>query len=86
MKGGGSADVELVKGQKIKLSLNEIHAKSGDSSMIFVDYKNLCKVVDIDSKVLLSMGVIFDTLQIYPFLKAFFSQEQKKNIFAACHF
>ena len=51
LKGGGSAEVELVKGEEIKLSLNDTHSKSGTSSMIYVDYKNLCKVISIGSKV-----------------------------------
>jgi len=51
LKGGGSAEVELVKGQQIKLSLNDTHSKSGDSSVVYVDYKNLCKVVSLGSKV-----------------------------------
>lgn len=58
LKGGGSAEVELVKGQNIKLSLNDTHSKSGDSSVVYVDYKNLCKVVEIGSKIFVDDGLI----------------------------
>ena len=51
LKGGGSAEVELVKGKTIKLSLDDAHCNSGDASMIYVDYKNLCKVVAVGNKV-----------------------------------
>ena len=45
LKGGGSAEVELVEGNMIKLSLDEKDFENGDASCIFVDYKNLTKVV-----------------------------------------
>lgn len=51
LKGGGSAEVELVKGNKIKLSLNDADRESGTVDSIFVDYKNLSKVVNLGDRV-----------------------------------
>ncbi|CAK8697399.1 unnamed protein product [Clavelina lepadiformis] len=58
LKGGGSADVELMKGKTIKLSLDEANFECGDASMIYVDYKNLCKVVSIGSRIFVDDGLI----------------------------
>lgn len=58
LKGGGSAEVELVKGNKIKLSLNEKDKESGDASTIYIDYKNLVKVTGVGKKVFIDDGLI----------------------------
>uniref|UniRef100_H2ZLQ3 Pyruvate kinase n=1 Tax=Ciona savignyi TaxID=51511 RepID=H2ZLQ3_CIOSA len=58
LKGGGSADVELVKGKTIKLSLDEADFERGDASCIFVDYKNLNKVVNIGNRIFVDDGLI----------------------------
>ena len=51
LKGGGSAIVTLVKGKTITLSLNEAHREEGNIDRIFVDYKNLPKVIEKGTKV-----------------------------------
>merc|ERR1719209_40552 len=58
LKGGGSAEVELVEGNMIKLSLDEAHFESGDASCIFVDYKNLTKVVKAGDTIYVDDGLI----------------------------
>nr|XP_002129546.2 pyruvate kinase PKM [Ciona intestinalis] len=58
LKGGGSADVELVKGNTIKLSLDEENFEKGDASCIYVDYKNLNKVINIGNRIFVDDGLI----------------------------
>jgi len=45
LKGGGSAVLNLVKGAKITLSLMDQDKESGDIDRVWVDYKNLPKVI-----------------------------------------
>lgn len=58
LKGGGRAEVELVKGNKIKLSLDEANKENGDASCIFVDYRNLSKVVVPGKRIFVDDGLI----------------------------
>jgi len=58
LKGGGSAEVELVEGKMIKLSLDEKDFETGDASCIYVDYKNLTKVVKKGDSIFVDDGLI----------------------------
>lgn len=58
LKGGGSAIVTLVKGKTITLSLNEAHREEGNIDRIFVDYKNLPKVIEKDDLIFIDDGLI----------------------------
>ncbi|XP_039256585.1 pyruvate kinase PKM-like [Styela clava] len=58
LKGGGSAEVELVKGKKFKLSLNDADKESGDASSVYVDYRNLSKVIGVGKRVFIDDGLI----------------------------
>ncbi|XP_033116768.1 pyruvate kinase PKM-like, partial [Anneissia japonica] len=58
LKGGGSAEVELKAGNKIRLSFDDAHAESGTEECIFVDYKNMPKILDIGAVVYIDDGLI----------------------------
>lgn len=58
LKGGGSAEVELKKGSRITLSLDDADKESGDSDKIYVDYKNLLKVVKAGDKIFVDDGLM----------------------------
>ncbi|XP_033100589.1 pyruvate kinase PKM-like [Anneissia japonica] len=58
LKGGGSAEVELKAGNKIRLSFNDAHAESGTEECIFVDYKNMPKILDTGSVVYIDDGLL----------------------------
>ncbi|XP_070545809.1 pyruvate kinase PKM-like [Ptychodera flava] len=58
LKGGGSAEIELVKGEKIRLSLDPKYSESGDKDRIYVDYKNITKVVNVGGKIYVDDGLI----------------------------
>jgi len=58
LSGGGSAEVELVRGKKIVLSLDSKDKESGDASKIYVDYGNLLKVVKLGSRIFVDDGLI----------------------------
>jgi len=55
---GGSAEVELVKGNMITLTTDESRYEDGDINTIFVDYKNITKVVSPGKKVYVDDGLI----------------------------
>ena len=44
LAGGASAEVELVKGQSIRLTCDESLESSGTAVNLYVDYKNITKV------------------------------------------
>ena len=55
---GGSAEIELKKGQKIRLSTDEKYFDIGDDKCIYVDYKNITKVLPVGGKVFIDDGLI----------------------------
>ena len=58
LKGGGSAVVDLIKGNKITLSLMDQDKENGDVERIWVDYKNLPKVIKNDDLIFIDDGLI----------------------------
>merc|ERR1739838_724441 len=58
LKGGGSAIVNLVKGNKITLSLMDADKESGDIDRVRVDYKNLPKVIAKNDLIFIDDGLI----------------------------
>lgn len=58
LKGGGSAIVNLVKGNKITLSLMDADKESGDMDRVWVDYKNLPKVIAKNDLIFVDDGLI----------------------------
>ncbi|XP_071444639.1 pyruvate kinase-like isoform X1 [Hetaerina americana] len=58
LEGGGSAEVELVKGKKIKLTTDKAFMEKGNDSVVFVDYENITKVVAIGNRIFVDDGLI----------------------------
>ncbi|KAI1706197.1 pyruvate kinase, barrel domain-containing protein [Ditylenchus destructor] len=58
LAGGGSAEVELKKGASIRLSTDPKFEESGTSTIVYVDYKNITKVVKVGSRVYVDDGLI----------------------------
>jgi pyruvate kinase len=55
---GATGEIELVEGQKFKLSLKKEDFEQGDSNMVYVDYANLAKTVKKSSKIYMDDGLI----------------------------
>jgi pyruvate kinase len=58
LEGGGSAIIQLVKGKHITLSLDDKDFKIGNVNKIFVDYKNLSKVIEKGDLIYIDDGLI----------------------------
>ncbi|KPJ19317.1 Pyruvate kinase, partial [Papilio machaon] len=58
LEGGGSAEVELKKGETIKLTTNPAYQEKGNAAMIYVDYKNITGVVKPGNKIFIDDGLI----------------------------
>lgn len=58
LKGGGSAVLNLVKGRSITLSLLEKDRNNGTIDKIFVEYRNLSKVIEKDDLIYIDDGLI----------------------------
>lgn len=58
LTGGGSAEVELVKGNSIRLTTDKNFENSGTAINLYVDYKNICKVLSAGSRVYIDDGLI----------------------------
>ncbi|XP_003242527.1 pyruvate kinase isoform X1 [Acyrthosiphon pisum] len=58
LEGGGSAEVELKKGELISLSTDKTFENSGNATKVYVDYPNITKVVKPGNRVYVDDGLI----------------------------
>ncbi|RZC42663.1 PK domain containing protein, partial [Asbolus verrucosus] len=58
LEGGGSAEIELKKGETIKLTTDKAYAEKGNSNIIYIDYDNIQKVVQVGNKIFVDDGLI----------------------------
>ncbi|KAJ8340672.1 hypothetical protein SKAU_G00353050 [Synaphobranchus kaupii] len=58
IKGSGTAEVELVKGNMIKLTLDDSFMENSDDTTLWLDYKNITNVVEIGSKIYIDDGLM----------------------------
>ena len=54
----GTAEVELKKGAALKITLDNAYMEKCDENTLWLDYKNICKVVDVGSKIYVDDGLI----------------------------
>jgi len=54
----GTAEVELKKGAALKVTLDNAFMENCDENVLWVDYKNLIKVIDVGSKIYVDDGLI----------------------------
>lgn len=54
----GTAEVELKKGAQLKVTLDDAFMENCDENVLWVDYKNLTKVIDVGSKIYVDDGLI----------------------------
>ncbi|XP_004931176.3 pyruvate kinase isoform X2 [Bombyx mori] len=58
LEGGGSAEVELKKGETIKLTTSSDYQEKGNADTIYVDYKNITNVVKPGNRIFIDDGLI----------------------------
>ncbi|XP_031332553.1 pyruvate kinase-like isoform X1 [Photinus pyralis] len=58
LEGGGSAEVELKKGDLIKLTTDKAYADKGNAQVVYVDYDNIQKVVQPGNHIYIDDGLI----------------------------
>lgn len=54
----GTAEVELKKGAQLKVTLDDAFMENCDENTLWLDYKNLTKVVEVGSKIYVDDGLI----------------------------
>ncbi|TSL75320.1 Pyruvate kinase PKM [Bagarius yarrelli] len=54
----GTAEVELKKGNQLKVTLDDAYMENCDENVLWLDYKNITKVVELGSKVYIDDGLI----------------------------
>lgn len=50
--------MELKKGATLKITLDNAYMEKCDEKVLWLDYKNICKVVDVGSKIYVDDGLI----------------------------
>ncbi|KAJ8977178.1 hypothetical protein NQ317_003118 [Molorchus minor] len=66
LEGGGSAEVELKKGEKIKFTTDKAYESKGTKECVYIDYENILKVVKVGSVIYLDdglMSVVVENIQ-----------------------
>ncbi|KAG5339490.1 KPYK kinase, partial [Acromyrmex heyeri] len=58
LEGGGSAEVELIKGQTFKLSTDKAYMEKGNAQVVYVDYGNISKVLKAGNRIFVDDGLI----------------------------
>uniref|UniRef100_A0A6Q2Z2K6 Pyruvate kinase n=1 Tax=Esox lucius TaxID=8010 RepID=A0A6Q2Z2K6_ESOLU len=58
IKGSGTSEVELKKGNMIKLTLDDAYQENCDEDTLWLDYKNITNVVETGSKIYIDDGLI----------------------------
>ena len=58
IKGSSTAEVELKKGATLKITLDNAYMEKCDENILWLDYKNICKVVEVGSKISVDDGLI----------------------------
>ncbi|XP_064421835.1 pyruvate kinase PKM isoform X1 [Latimeria chalumnae] len=58
IKGSGTAEVELKKGATLKVTLDDAFKEKCDENVLWLDYKNLTKVVEVGSKIYVDDGLV----------------------------
>lgn len=58
LEGGGSAEVELKKGEKLKLTTDRAYMEKGNGQIIYVDYDNIIKVVQPGNRIYVDDGLL----------------------------
>lgn len=58
LEGGGSAEVELKKGDVIKLTTDKAYMEKSSAQVLYVDYDNINKVVQVDNRIFIDDGLI----------------------------
>lgn len=58
LEGGGSAEVELKRGETIQLTTNKAYAEKGTAKIVYVDYSNIVNVVKKNNRVFVDDGLI----------------------------
>ncbi|ERE89240.1 pyruvate kinase isozymes M1/M2-like isoform 1 [Cricetulus griseus] len=58
IKGSGTAEVELKKGATLMITLDNAYMEKCDDNILWLDYKNICKVVEVGSKIYVDDGLI----------------------------
>uniref|UniRef100_A0A8C5NC83 Pyruvate kinase n=1 Tax=Gouania willdenowi TaxID=441366 RepID=A0A8C5NC83_GOUWI len=58
IQGSGTAEVELKKGNMIKITLDDSYQDNCSDEILWLDYKNITKVVEIGSKIYIDDGLI----------------------------
>uniref|UniRef100_A0A4W6EQX8 Pyruvate kinase n=2 Tax=Lates calcarifer TaxID=8187 RepID=A0A4W6EQX8_LATCA len=58
IQGSGTAEVELKKGNMIKITLDDTYQENCSEEILWLDYKNITKVVEIGSKIYIDDGLI----------------------------
>ncbi|XP_070817146.1 pyruvate kinase PKM isoform X1 [Chaetodon trifascialis] len=58
IQGSGTAEVELKKSNMIKITLDDSHQDNCSEELLWLDYKNITKVVEVGSKIYIDDGLI----------------------------
>lgn len=55
---GASAEVILKTGEMIKITVDDNYKEQCSEEILWVDYKNIIKVVDVDNRIFIDDGLI----------------------------
>uniref|UniRef100_T1J3S2 Pyruvate kinase n=1 Tax=Strigamia maritima TaxID=126957 RepID=T1J3S2_STRMM len=58
LEGGASAEVEMIKGNRLRVTIDDAYKEKCSATILHVDYKNIVRVIEVGNRIFVDDGLI----------------------------